>query len=136
MLDRFVSIAYYALINYATVELRPDALSDSIGWYDIDHLPPLLFDHATIVNRALSVLRDNLEANLVGKNLLPDQFTMKELQCVYEAILGEDLPRSSFQRKMLASGHLQRREKLRHGKAHKAPYLYSFSLATGKKDEA
>ncbi|PPK86143.1 ADP-ribose pyrophosphatase YjhB (NUDIX family) [Neolewinella xylanilytica] len=131
MLDRFVSIGYYALIDFRSVHLRPDALSDSIGWYDIDRLPPLLFDHAKMVEQALATLRQNLEANLVGKNLLPGRFTMKELQLVYEAILGEPLPRSSFQRKMLASGHLRRHEKLQEGKAHKAPYLYSF---TGESD--
>ena len=126
MLDRFVSVAYYALINYETVRPRPDALSDSLEWYDLDSLPPLLFDHKKIVHAALDVLRRNLETELVGKNLLPERFTMRELQRVCETILGEELRRSSFQRKMLASGTLRRHEKLQHGKAHKAPYLYSF----------
>lgn len=126
LLDRFVSVAYYALINYHGVELQPDALSDSIAWYDIEELPPLLFDHDAMVKRALDTLRQNLESNLVGKNLLPPRFTMKQLQHVYEAILGKELRRSTFQRKMLASGLLCRHQKLREGKAHKAPYLYSF----------
>ena len=126
MLDRFVSVAYYALINYELVSPRPDALSDSLQWYDLDGLPPLLFDHATIVRKALEVLRRNLETDLVGKNLLPERFTMKELQRVCEVITGENLRRSSFQRKMLTSGSLVRHEKLHQGKAHKAPYLYSF----------
>ena len=126
MLDRFVSVAYYALINYDTVRPRPDALSDSLDWYDLEALPPLLFDHGKIVRAALDVLRKNLETELVGKNLLPERFTMRELQRVCETILGESLRRSSFQRKMLASGNLLRHEKLQLGKAHKAPYLYSF----------
>ncbi len=126
MLDRFISVAYYALIDFKSVTLKPDALSDSIKWYAMDALPPLLFDHATIVQKALETLRQNLEANLVGKSLLPSRFTMKELQCVYEAILGDELRRSSFQRKMLASGLLRRHQKLNHGKPHKSPYLYSF----------
>ncbi|WP_116105233.1 NUDIX hydrolase [Lewinella sp. IMCC34191] len=128
LMDRFVSVAYYALIDYHGVELQPDALSDSIAWYDVDELPPLLFDHTRIVERALETLRQNLESNLVGKNLLPTRFTMKELQHVYEAILGKELRRSTFQRKMLATGLLRRHQKLREGKAHKAPYLYSFAL--------
>ncbi|THH41756.1 NUDIX hydrolase [Neolewinella litorea] len=126
LLDRFVTVAYYALIDYNTVVPRPDALSDSINWYALDELPPLLFDHEEIVQRALVTLRENLGKKLVGMNLLPPLFTMKELQRVYEAILGEKLHRSSFQRKMLASGLLERREKRLSGKAHKAPYQYRF----------
>ncbi len=127
MFDRFLSVAYYALINYDEVKPKPDALSDSINWYAIDKLPPLMMDHQEIVEKALQVLRDNLERKLVGMNLLPPKFTMKQLQEVYEAILGEKLRRTSFQRKILAMDILQRHEKLFQGKAHKAPYLYSFN---------
>lgn len=126
MLGRFLSIGYYALINYEEVSLKPDELSDSINWYSIDELPPLMMDHREMVDRALEVLRNNLERKLVGMNLLPVKFTMKQLQQVYEAILGEELRRTTFQRKMLSMDILVRHEKLFQGKAHKAPYLYSF----------
>lgn len=126
LLDRFISIAYYALINYSEVEPKPDELSDSINWYGLEDLPPLMMDHGQIVERALQSLQDNLEKKLVGINLLPSKFTMKELQEVYEAILGEDLRRTTFQRKMLGMDILVRHEKLFTGGAHKAPYLYSF----------
>ncbi|PIB27284.1 NUDIX hydrolase [Maribacter sp. 4G9] len=126
MLGRFLSIGYYALINYEEVSLKPDELSDSINWYSIDELPPLMMDHREMVERALEVLRNNLERKLVGMNLLPVKFTMKQLQQVYEAILGEELRRTTFQRKMLSMDILVRHEKLFQGKAHKAPYLYSF----------
>ena len=126
MLGRFISIGYYALINYENVKLKPDELSDSINWYSIDELPPLMMDHREMVDKALEVLRQNLERKLVGMNLLPVKFTMKQLQQVYEAILGEKLRRTTFQRKMLSLDILVRHEKLFQGKAHKAPYLYSF----------
>jgi 8-oxo-dGTP diphosphatase len=70
-----------------------------------------------------------LDRRLIGGNLLPDRFTMNELQSVYEAILGEKLRRTSFQRKMLSMDILDRNEKLFTGKSHKAPYLYSFKTA-------
>lgn len=126
MLDRFLSIAYYALINYKEVVPKPDALSDSCQWYPVDALPPLIFDHARIVQKALQTLRDNIDRKLEGVQLLPPLFTMKELQQVYEAILGEKLHRSAFQRKILSLNILQRHEKQFLGKAHKAPFLYSF----------
>lgn len=126
MLDRFISVAYYALINYDKVTLKPDLLSDSINWYAIDELPPLMMDHEKMVDKALDVLRNNIEKKLVGMNLLPSKFTMKQLQQVYEAILGENLRRTTFQRRILGMNILERHEKLYQGKAHKAPYLYSF----------
>lgn len=126
MTDRFISIAYYALINYKDVTLRPDALSESCAWYELDKLPALMQDHAQILQKALQTLRDNLERKLVGVNLLPKRFTMKDLQHVYEAILGHHLHRGTFQRKMLGLDILKRHEKQYSGGAHKAPYLYSF----------
>lgn len=126
LLDRFVSVAYFALINYKDVIPQPDVLSDSCDWYDLDELPSLILDHAEIVNKALETLRCNLDRKLVTTNLLPIYFTMKDLQNVYEAILGEKLHRGTFQRKMLGLGVLKRHEKQFTGAANKAPFLYSF----------
>ncbi|HEX5154262.1 MAG TPA: NUDIX domain-containing protein [Parafilimonas sp.] len=126
LLDRFISIAYYALINYESVVPQPDALSDSCTWYDADNLPELIFGHNAIVEKALQTLRNNLDQRLVGINLLPKKFTMKDLQQVYEAILGKKLRRTTFQRKMLNLDILKRHGKFYSGSANKAPYLYSF----------
>ncbi|MEP6738150.1 MAG: NUDIX domain-containing protein [Chryseolinea sp.] len=128
LLDRFVSVGYYALINYENVTPKPDALSDSCRWYPIDQLPKLIQDHSAIVAKAIHMLRKNIDRKLVGVNLLPEKFTMKELQDVYEGIMGESIRRTSFQRDMLATGMLIRHEKRFSGKAHKAPFLYSFVL--------
>lgn len=126
MLGRFITIAYYALINYENVTPKPDELSDSIGWYDFDQLPKLMMDHNEIVRKALEHLRIHLDHKLLSFNLLPEMFTMKDLQQVYEAILGEPQNRANFQRKMLSLGILERHEKLYTGGSHKAPFLYSF----------
>jgi 8-oxo-dGTP diphosphatase len=126
LLERFVSVAYYALINYEEVVPTPDALSDSCTWYEVEKLPPLMLDHGQIVKKALETLRENINRKLVGGNLLPARFTMKELQQVYEAILGEKLHRGTFQRKILSLGVLKRHEKQYSGAANKAPFLYSF----------
>lgn len=126
MLDRFISVSYFALIDFEKVILTPDELSDSIAWYEIENLPDLILDHSAIVAKALQTLRENLERKLIGGNLLPELFTMNELQQVYEAIFGQKLRRTTFQRKMLGLDILERHEKLYTGKSHKAPYLYSF----------
>ncbi|MBB4078518.1 ADP-ribose pyrophosphatase YjhB (NUDIX family) [Lewinella aquimaris] len=126
LLERFVSVGYYSLIDYHRVTPRPDALSDSLKWYHVEELPPLLFDHREMVEKALNALRRNLDTMLVGTNMLPERFTIKQLQQVTEAILGDKLHRTSFQRRMLATGLLRRHDKLYTGGSHKAPYLYSF----------
>jgi 8-oxo-dGTP diphosphatase len=126
LLERFISVAYYALINYKNVKLNPDFLSDSCDWFDIDSLPILMLDHQEIVHKALITLRKNIDDKLLGMNLLPKMFTMNELQKVYEAILGETLHRGTFQRKILGLNLLQRHQKQFSGAANKAPYLYSF----------
>ena len=76
LLDRFISVAYFALINYKDVIPQPDALSDSCDWYDLDALPSLILDHSLIVEKALDTLRQNLDRKLVTTNLLPKLFTM------------------------------------------------------------
>ncbi len=126
LFKRFISVGYYALINYEEVEPKPDKLSDSIGWYEVDQLPELILDHNFIVQKALNHLRTHLDQKLLSVNLLPELFTMKDLQQVYEAILGEELNRANFQRKILSLDILKRHEKLFSGGSHKAPYLYSF----------
>ncbi|WP_396633313.1 NrtR DNA-binding winged helix domain-containing protein [Maribacter sp. R86514] len=126
MMERFITVGHYALINYENVNPKPDNLSDSIAWYDIKNVPQLMMDHNEIVDKALEVLRNNISEKLIGMNLLPAKFTMKQLQQVFEAILDETVRRTSFQRKMLSMDILERHEKLFEGKAHKAPYLYSF----------
>ncbi len=126
LLGRFVSVGFYALVDFTRAVPLPDLLSDRCDWYDLAGLPPLMLDHRVMVSKALETLRANLDHKLIGFNLLPDSFTMGDLQCLYETVLGEKLNRTSFQRKMLALDILERLDKKWTGGAHKAPYLYRF----------
>ena len=126
LLQRFVSLGYFALVNYKRVKPRPGFLSDSCRWYGIRELPELIFDHAQIVEKALKILRRDVYSKRIGKNLLFEMFTMGELQKLYESILGEKLHRTGFHRKMMRSGLLKRLGKKKTGGAHRSPYLYSF----------
>lgn len=131
LLRRFVSISYYALVDFTKASPTPDVLSDSCAWYDLNSLPGLIFDHTAMVQKALETLRSQLDEKLIDLNrraapLLPDTFTMADLQRLYETILGKPLQRTNFQRKILSLGVLERLEKKMSGGAHKAPYLYRF----------
>jgi 8-oxo-dGTP diphosphatase len=124
--ERFVTIGYYALVEFSQVNPQPDWLSEYCKWYDIPKVPKLIYDHNAIVNRALEVLRLSLNDYPVGYNLLPEKFTMPELQRLYETILDKSLDRRNFQKKMLSVGILERLKERKTGGAHKAPYLYRF----------
>lgn len=126
-LQRFVTIGYYALVEFAKVNPHPDEISLACAWHDLDKLPDLLMDHQEIIGKALEEMRLKLNFQPIGYNLLPNEFTMKNLQLIYETILGRKLDRANFNRKMLSYGILDRKEKHYSGGAHKAPYLYCFN---------
>lgn len=123
---RFISVGYYALVDFSLVKATPDELSDSCDWYDINQLPLLMMDHHQMIQKALEALRIAIEYKPIAFNLLPESFTIAELQRVYETILGKELIRTNFQRKILSLEILERIEKKYTGGAHKAPYVYRF----------
>jgi hypothetical protein len=123
---RTVSVGYLALVDFAEVTPAPDHLSEEIRWWDVRERPPLLFDHDEIVASALGTLRTQLEYRPLGRSLLPEKFTMPELQRLYEAVLGTSLDRRNFQRRMLALGTVERLDERKRGVPHRAPRLYRF----------
>ncbi len=123
---RFVSIGYYALVDINKVSLRKGEFDNSVEWYDIENLPVMIMDHNEMVNFALEKLREKLDEKLIGFNLLPETFTMRELQELYEAVYDRPFPRNNFQKKMLDLNVLERLEKVYTGAANKAPFLYRF----------
>jgi len=125
--QRFISSGYLSLIDMQNCNPTPDAVSEKCTWIPVNELPVMLYDHRNIVDKALEQLRSRINYMPVGFSLLPEKFTMKEFQTLYEKILLRQLDRGNFQKKMLKLGFLDRHEKQLTGGAHKAPYLYSFN---------
>lgn len=125
-LERVVSIGYYALVDFSETVPTPDYFSDACAWWDLRERPVLLFDHDQMVEEALRTLRRGLAYRPVGSNLLPERFTMPELQRLYETLLGRPLDRRNFQKKILSLGIIERLDERRRGGAHRSPYLYRF----------
>lgn len=126
LLNRFITIGYYALVDFTRAVPAADELADECKWHDLKKLPPLIQDHEAIIQKALATLREDLDKKLVAFNLLPETFTIGDLQNLYETVLDTTFLRTSFQRKMLNLGILKMVDKKMTGAAHKAPYLYQF----------
>ncbi len=96
---RVITVAYYALIPGDRL-LRAGSDASSAVWCPVEKLPPLAFDHQSILCYALERLRNKLDYTTVGFQLLPRKFTLSELQRVYETILGRKLDKRNFRKKM------------------------------------
>lgn len=125
--QRFISVAYLALVNVDSFQPKPDALSEVCQWVPLKNLPELIFDHNQMIEKAKEYINIQLNFLPLGLPLLPEKFTMKTCQKLFEAILEKKLDRANFQKKMLKLDILTRHEKQMTGGAHKAPYLYSFN---------
>ena len=124
---RFISTGYLSLVDMRSSKPAPDILSESCTWKALKSLPDLIYDHNKIVRKAVEQIRNQINYLPIGISLLPEKFTMKEYQILYEEILQKKLDRANFQKKMLKLDFLDRHEKQLTGGAHKAPFLYAFN---------
>jgi 8-oxo-dGTP diphosphatase len=125
---RVITVAYYALTASDKLSLVAGADAAEAQWFPASRVPPLAFDHKSILHYALERLRNKLEYTTVGFHLLPEKFTLGELQAVYEAILGRPLDKRNFRRKLALLGILKPlREWQRTGR--KPAQLFRFAAA-------
>ena len=121
---RFISIGYYALVNIEKVKLQLTNVYESLEWYNIHELPKMTMDYNDMCLVALKALQRDIDEKLNAFNLLPEKFTMKEVQDIYETIFEKEFQRTNFQKKILDLNVLERLEKKFTGAKNKAPYLY------------
>jgi 8-oxo-dGTP diphosphatase len=129
---RVITIAYYALIAPDKLSLVAGADAAEAQWFPASSLPPLAFDHKSILDYALERLRNKLEYTTVGFQLLPEKFTLGELQAVYEAILGRQLDKRNFRRKLALLGILKPLREWQHT-GRKPAQLFRFAAARFEK---
>jgi 8-oxo-dGTP diphosphatase len=122
---RVITVSYFAVVPASNVVPAAGDTAERVQWWPVDELPPLAFDHADILRYALTRLRYKLEYTAVGFELLPEEFTLSELQNAYEIVLGEKLDKRNFRRKILSAGVIESCGRLRAGEGRPAQ-LYRY----------
>lgn len=126
--ERTVSIAYYALINIH--KHNKDLLSDyNAHWFPINEVPELIFDHGNMVKAAKVRLRYKASSQPVGFELLPEKFTLPELQQLYEVIYETEFDKRNFRRRMLSMDVLEKTNEKQKKYSKKGAFLYKFNDA-------
>jgi 8-oxo-dGTP diphosphatase len=105
--DRVITVTYFAIVPASGMAPRAGDDAAEVGCWSIYDLPPLAFDHDQILRYALTRLRYKLEYTAVGFNLLPEEFTLTQLQAAYEIVLGVKLDKRNFRRKILSAGIIE-----------------------------
>ncbi len=130
---RVITIGYYALINPDYHDFKQSKLAKSLQWFNLNELPPLCFDHDKIIAQALIKLRQEVMYHPVGFHLLPDKFTLTEIQSLYEVILNKKMDTRNFRKKLAKMDLLIDSGKKQQNVAHRAAKLYQFDIAVYEK---
>ncbi len=120
-----VSIGYFALVDKSNLVLDKD--HQNAHWFPIDNLPSLGFDHAEIIEKGIESLRRKFKEEPIGFELLPEKFTLTQLQKLYEVVSGKSLDRRNFRKKIAQFKHIIPLDEKQTGVAHKPAQVYIFS---------
>lgn len=122
---RIVTVGYFALIDNTSVTLT--LKERNVQWFPINDLPEIGFDHKEILDRALERLRAKLRSEPIGFELLPEKFTVSQLQKLYEAVLGTQFDRRNFRKKVMQMKYVVPLEEKQTAVRHKPAQLFIFS---------
>jgi 8-oxo-dGTP diphosphatase len=123
---RVISVSYYSLINIQNHDAQ--LVKDNFAhWRPLSKLPPLIFDHSDMVDMALKRLRKEAKVKPIGFELLPQKFTLPQLQSLYEAIYSKSLDKRNFRKNMLSMGLLEKLDEKEKENSKKGAYYYQFN---------
>ncbi len=127
--ERVISVAYYALVKLADHKLRAASDAVDVAWFPVAELPKLAFDHEKIVEVALRRLKAKVRYEPIGFELLPEKFTLGELQRLYETVLEQAVDKRNFRKKILGTELLDPLDEYQQDVAHRAAQYYRFNRA-------
>jgi len=124
--ERVVTVAYYALVRLSSHKVKAATDARQALWFAIDDLPKLAFDHDKILTMAHERLRGKVRYQPIGFELLPQKFTLRQLQHLYEVVLDRELDKRNFRKKILGMEILEELDEVETDVAHRAARLYRF----------
>lgn len=122
--ERVITVAYYALIPSDKIQIRAATDAEAVGWFEMNDFPKLAFDHNEIVDMAHQRLVAKLDYSTIAFQFMPKEFTLSELQDVYEIILREEMDRRNFRKWVLALEQIEETGEERREGAHRPAKLY------------
>lgn len=104
-LQRMIGVSFLGVINTKGIELQKETMKTSnADFFAIDKVPKLAYDHNLVIDKSLVILKEKILKSSILKDLLPEEFTLPELQNVYETLLNKELDRRNFRKKLLNDG--------------------------------
>ena len=131
--ERVISIAYYALININEYD-REAVQQHNAFWVNINEMPDLIFDHPQMVQAARDLMKQKASTKPIGFNLLPELFTLSQLQSLYEAIYGEDIDKRNFRKRIAEMDYIEKTDKIDKKGSKRGAALYKFNDKVYQKD--
>ena len=125
---RVITIGYLALVKMEDFVPEASSFAAKAFWQKVEDLPPLAFDHTHIVHTALKKLRHDFIRDKTGFELLPERFTLGQVQRLYEIILGRKLDKRNFRKKILKEELVTATTEKQEGVLHKPARLYELNL--------
>lgn len=124
---RVITVAFFALISSEHIELVATEDAEKAEWWPLEKLPPMAFDHAVIFSKGLEALRSAVTLRPLAFQLLPEEFTLTELQMLYEQIFGLKIDKRNFRKKILKMELLKATKKTTAGAKHRPAQLYQYT---------
>lgn len=124
--ERIVTVAYYALVKLSDHRIMAATDARDAAWFAVSETRGLAFDHERILAAALERLKGKVRYQPIGFELLPPQFTLSQLQHLYETILEKSLDKRNFRKKLLGMDFLVPLDEVQKDVAHRAARLYRF----------
>ena len=125
--ERVITIAYYSLVNKDHYSPQASSFAEDAVWVPLDEIENLAFDHFDILNAALEKLRLKTKTHPIGFNLLPEKFVLSDIHRLYESILGKELDKRNFRRKINSLGIVESLNEKQKGVPHKPSVFYKFN---------
>jgi 8-oxo-dGTP diphosphatase len=129
---RVITVAYFALVNSEKFKLKASTDVKDVRWFSMYDMPELAFDHKKIMEYALKRLKAKLEYTTVAFSLLPEEFTLTELQKIYEIIFNKKLDKRNFRKKIKALELVKETTQYKEDVAHRPPKLYARNKKIGE----